>query len=81
MDSDQMVFLTQSIQIAIREGMRDGFEATEKPIGLRDFFAGCALCGVLAAEAGFRKITFPDSGKRSQFCFDEADAMLRTRER
>ena len=62
MDSHEIQMLQQGIQTAIADGMRDGFEAMEKPtpvtvtlpkpIELRDFFAGCALAGLTSHVEG-----------------------------
>lgn len=83
-------YLGQTIENAIANGMQNGAQMAFGEHGvspvvtvnmppildLRDFFAGCALVGILGAEAGRSKITLPDGQTRQEFCYDQADQML-----
>ena len=81
MDWEQIQYLRDCIQEAIGVGMRDGFASQEKqapvevhmpkPIEVRDFFAGCALIGIVSRHEPLRNNT-------SEICYELADAMLLT---
>lgn len=71
MDMHQTQLLGQEIGQAINQGIRDGFAAMEKPIDLRDFFAGCAVSGMWACSV--LDIT-PE--KMAALAYHTADAML-----
>ncbi len=84
MDWEQIQQLQQSIQIAIAEGMRDGFAAKEAEpvvtvnvpplISMRDFFAGCALIGYSTQGEGTGAIEGDAAA-----AYKAADVMLQAR--
>ena len=56
-----------------------GAYAAEPGMTLRDYFAGQALAGLLAAKAGFGPILQGNPGAIAEACHEYADAMLTTR--